>query len=109
MGESLSLSRGHAGQDGGVTNEAQLVEIYEAVRNSPYDTAAANDAASLRELGRGNCVAKAALLAEELSNVDVVCRLVSWEYELPVLVEVQHELSFNSDVHTSVQVSVDDR
>ncbi|GAA1488373.1 transglutaminase domain-containing protein [Brachybacterium sacelli] len=87
-----------------MTNEAQRVEIYETVRNLPYDTAAAHDAASLRERGRGNCVAKADLLAEELSDVGIECRLVSWEYELPVLVAVQHDLSVDSDVHTAVQV-----
>ncbi|PCC38825.1 hypothetical protein CIK66_12965 [Brachybacterium alimentarium] len=104
MSESLSSSPGKARQDGRVTNEAQLVEIYESVRNLPYDTAAAHDAASLREQGRGNCVAKAGLLAEELSDVGVECRRISWEYKLPVLVDVQHELSFDSDVHTAVQV-----
>ncbi|GAA1299715.1 MULTISPECIES: transglutaminase domain-containing protein [Brachybacterium] len=87
-----------------MTNEAQLVEIYESVRNLPYDTAAAHDAASLRDQGRGNCVAKADLLAEELSGVGVECRLISWEYKLPVLVDVQHDVPFDSDVHTAVQV-----
>lgn len=87
-----------------MTNEAQLVEIYESVRNLPYDTAAAHDAASLREQGRGNCVAKADLFAEELSDVGVECRLISWEYKMPVLVDVQQDLPFDSDVHTAVQV-----
>lgn len=92
-----------------MTNEARLVEIYESVRDLPYDTAAAHDAASLREQGRGNCVAKADLLAEELGNIGVECRLVSWEYELPALVDVQRELSFDSDVHTAVQVRLDSK
>ena len=87
-----------------MANEAQLVEIYECVRDLPYDTGAAHDAVSLREQGRGNCVAKADLLAEELSGVGVECRLISWEYELPVMVDVQHDLFFDSDVHTAVQV-----
>lgn len=87
-----------------MTHEAQLVEIYESVRNVPYDTAAAHDATSMREQGRGNCVAKADLFAEKLSDVGVKCRLISWEYKLPVLVDVQHDLSFDSDVHTAVQV-----
>lgn len=90
-----------------MTNAAHLVEIYESVRDLPYDTAAAHDASSLRARGRGNCVAKAALLAEKLAEFGVECRLVSWEYELPVLLDVQHEVSFTSDVHTAVQVRLD--
>ncbi|MFC7375748.1 MULTISPECIES: transglutaminase domain-containing protein [unclassified Brachybacterium] len=87
----------------------RLVELYESVRGLPYDTVAAFDAAGLRAQGRGNCVAKAALLAEELSNVGMQCRMVCWEYELPVLVDVQRELRFFSDIHTAVEVHVDDR
>ncbi|UFU06606.1 transglutaminase domain-containing protein [Ruania halotolerans] len=92
-----------------MTNERALVRAFESVRDLPYDTTAAHDAAGLRARGRGNCVAKAALLAEELSRFGATCRLVSWEYELPILVAVQRDLSFTSDIHTAVQVRVDDR
>lgn len=51
----------------------------------PYDEVSERDAAGLRALGRGNCVAKAHLLSEELQRLGATCRMVSWEYELPVL------------------------
>lgn len=86
-----------------------LVETYYRVRRLPYDTAAAYDAPGLRAQGRGNCVAKAGLLAEELSTLGAICRIVSWEYELPDLVEVQRDLEFASDIHTAVQVRVEGR
>lgn len=34
---------------------------------------------------------------------------VSWEYELPDLVDVQRRLSFRTDIHTAVQVHVEGR
>jgi transglutaminase-like putative cysteine protease len=79
------------------------------VRGLPYDTASAYDAAGLRATGRGNCVAKAALLAEELGAHDVQCRTVSWEYELPRLVGMQERLGFRTDIHTAVQARIDGR
>ena len=85
------------------------VTLFERVRDLPYDTAAAYDAGGLRATGRGNCVAKAALLAEELGALDVPCRTVSWEYELPFLVDVQQRLGFRTDIHTAVQAHVDGR
>lgn len=88
---------------------ASLVTLFEGVRNLPYDTAAAYDAEGLRAQGRGNCVAKAALLAEELGALEVPCRTVSWEYELPLLVDVQQRLGFRTDIHTAVQAHVGGR
>ncbi|UEJ84337.1 transglutaminase domain-containing protein [Brachybacterium halotolerans subsp. kimchii] len=88
---------------------ARGVEVYRWVRDLPYDTVSARDAAGLRALGRGNCVAKAHLLSEELQRLGAMCRIVSCEYELPALVPTQHDLAFSSDVHTAVQVRVVDR
>lgn len=90
-------------------SRARRVEAYRWVRDLPYDTVSAHDAAGLRALGRGNCVAKAHLLAEALQHLGATCRMVSWEYELPVLVPVQRALAFRSDAHTAVQVLVEDR
>lgn len=89
--------------------EERLVASYNRVRGLPYDTVAAYDADSLRAQGRGNCAAKADLLAQELHDLGVPCRLVSWEYALPALVEVQRDLAFDSDVHTAVQARVGNR
>lgn len=88
---------------------ASLVALFERVRDLPYDTAAAYDAAGLRATGRGNCVAKAALLVEELGALEVPCRTVSWEYELPRLVSVQERLCFRTDIHTAVQARIGGR
>lgn len=74
----------------------------------PYATDAAFDAVGLRERGRGNCVAKASLLAEDLVALGMTTRLVSWEYELPVLLDVQRTLRFGTDVHTATQVQLGD-
>ena len=63
----LTSFEGQARQDGRMNNEAQLVEIYESVRNLPYDTAAAHDAASFVTRGGGTAI-KADLLAEELKR-----------------------------------------
>lgn len=90
-------------------SRARRVEAYRRVRDLSYDTVSAHDAAGLRALGRGDCVAKAHLLSEELQHLGATCRLVSWEYELPVLVPVQRDLACRSDVHTAVQVLVEDR
>src|SRR5690606_9977854 len=95
--------------DRGKMVHASLVTLFEGVRNLPYDTAAAYDAEGLRAQGRGNCVAKAALLAEELGALEVPCRTVSWEYELPLLVDVQQRLGFRTDIHTAVQAHVGGR
>lgn len=86
-----------------------LVATFNRVRDMPYDTLAAYDAAGLRAQGRGNCVAKASLLAHELRALGVPCRIVSWEYTLPALVEAQRDLAFDSDVHTAVQAHIGDR
>lgn len=88
---------------------ASLVSLFERVRDLPYDTASAYDAAGLRATGRGNCVAKAALLVEELGAHEVPCRTVAWEYELPLLVDVQQSLGFRTDIHTAVQAHIDGR
>ena len=93
--------------NGHMKKEVRALEMYEMVRNLPYRTDAAYDSVGLREQGRGNCVAKAALLAEEFLACGLVVRLVSWEYELPVLVEVQRSLRFSSDVHTAVEVHIE--
>ncbi len=88
---------------------ASPVMLFESVRGLPYDTAAAYDAEGLRATGRGNCVAKAALLAEELGALEVPSRIVSWEYELPLLLDVQQCLGFRTDIHTAVQAHVGGR
>lgn len=84
----------------------RAVEIYERIRNLPYATDGAHHARGLEEHGRGNCVAKAQLLAEELTACGLVTRLVSWEYELPILVAVQRLLRFRFDVHTAVELKL---
>lgn len=85
------------------------VTLFERVRDLPYDTTSAYDGEGLRAQGRGNCVAKAALLAEELGALGLPCRTVSWEYELPLLVDVQQRLGFRADIRTAVQVHVGGR
>lgn len=97
------------GMMGEMPHQDRFVEAYYRVRGLPYDTAAAYDAPGLRAQGRGNCVAKADLLADELSGLGATCRIVCWEYELPALVEVQRDLAFASDIHTTVQVRMEDR
>ncbi|WP_114853964.1 hypothetical protein [Brachybacterium sp. YJGR34] len=62
-----------------VFDRDRAVEIFTRVRALPYATDAAYDAPGLRERGRGNCVAKAELLAEELRGIGMTVRLVSWE------------------------------
>lgn len=79
---------------------------YIRVRDLPYATDAAHDAPGLLRLGRGDCVAKANLLATSLRACHADVRFVSWEYRLPRLVPSVEMLAFDTDVHTSVQVRI---
>lgn len=85
-------------------DEELAVSVFEAVRALPYATNAGYDADTLLVHGWGNCVAKAALLHRNLTELGVRARLVRWEYELPVLVQAQADLRFTRDIHTTVQV-----
>lgn len=67
------------------------------------------DPAQLEESERAALAEQVALLAEELGALEVPCRTVSWEYELPLLVDVQQRLGFRTDIHTAVQAHVGGR
>lgn len=80
------------------------VASFYAVRDLPYAINAAHDAAALVELGRGDCLAKAELLAQLLGLHGLECRLVRLPYLLPDVVPEVRLLPSRLDLHRAVQV-----
>lgn len=85
-------------------SQPDRVAAFHAVREFPYATNAGHDMASLRRLGRGNCVAKAEAMRHELSLLAFPARLVRWEYRIPDVVDDARTRGFSRDIHTACQV-----
>lgn len=80
--------------------------VFRAVRDLPYATNAASTAEDLVRWRRGNCVAKADLLAGALAHLGYDTRRVRWCYLLPDLPAVGL-LPSREDVHAAVEVRID--
>lgn len=78
--------------------------LFYAVRDLPYATNAASGAADLLRLGRGNCLAKADLLARGFHILDHDARRVRWCYRLPPYPPEVAQLPSRDDIHTAVEV-----
>ncbi|MEU4288253.1 hypothetical protein AB0E63_08510 [Kribbella sp. NPDC026596] len=79
------------------------------MRDLPYATNAAHDADALRAVGRGDCLAKSALLIEELERIGLRARQVRWRYLLPEEPVEVRLLPSRHDVHSAVQVQLGER
>lgn len=86
------------------TGTAARRALFVAVRDLPYATDAASDAAALVRLGRGNCLAKADLLARGFRLLGHAARRVRWCYHLPAQPPAVALLPSRDDVHTAVEV-----
>ena len=85
---------------------ARRAALFLAVRDLPYATDSASDAAELIALGRGNCLAKADLLSHGFRRMGVEVRMVKWRYELPPKPPEVALLPVSYDIHTAVEVAV---
>ena len=85
------------------------VQAFRTVRDMPYATNAAHDADALRRVGRGDCLAKSALLIEELQGLGLCARRVRWRYLLPEHPVEVRLLPTRYDVHSAVQVRLGER
>ena len=81
--------------------------VFTAVRDLPYATNAAADAAALVRLGRGNCLAKADLLTRGLRLLGGEARRVRWRYQLPLRPPEVDLLPSRDDIHTAVEVAIE--
>lgn len=80
--------------------------LFAAVRDLPYATNAASDAGTLILLGRGNCLAKADLLARGLRLLGDDARRVRWRYALPEWPPEVRLLPSRDDIHTAIEVMI---
>jgi transglutaminase-like putative cysteine protease len=94
---------------GGSRDRDARQRLFWAIREFPYATDAAHDAASLLIRRRGDCLAKSDLLACAFSAIDIPVRRVRWLYELPGQPPEVARLPTRLDVHTAVQAQVDGR
>jgi transglutaminase-like putative cysteine protease len=85
------------------------VRAFGAVRDLPYATNAAHDADALRVVGRGDCLAKSALLIEELERLGLCARRVRLRYLLPRKPVEVRLLPSRYDMHSAVQVRLGER
>lgn len=91
---------------GGARGVAARRALFAAVRDPPYATNAAADAAALVRLGRGNCLAKADLLTRGLRLLGDDVRRVRWRYQLPEQPPEVGLLPSRDDIHTAVEVNI---
>lgn len=79
---------------------------FEDVRDLPYALDGAHDAGELQRLGRGDCLAKADLLARRLADLGQEIRLVRFSYKLPSVIPEVEALVGGEDLHRAVQMRV---
>lgn len=91
----------------GVTGRSARIALFYAVRNLAYATDAASDARTLARLRRGNCLAKADLLAQAFTQLGYRTRAVRWLYRLPDAPVEVALLPTRDDIHTAVDVFLD--
>jgi transglutaminase-like putative cysteine protease len=82
-----------------------MTAVFNAVRDLPYATDAAWNAAGLLEQEAGNCVAKSELLAQSLASLGHDTRLVRWAYAITD--PFAHLLPVAFDIHTATQIRLD--
>ena len=82
------------------------IAVFEAVRDLPYATDQAHTAQDLLELGRGDCLAKTALLSAALTSLGYGSRTVRWLYELPDQPREVRDLPSRWDLHSAVEVHI---
>ncbi len=104
--EAGAIARFVARATQGTVGAAARRAVFAAVRDLPYATDAAADAVTLVRVGRGNCAAKAALLARGLRLLGADARLVRWRYRLPAWPPEVGLLPSRDDLHTAVEVAV---
>lgn len=90
----------------GSDDRARRVALYLTVRDLPYATDGASDAAGLIAMGRGNCLAKADLLWHGFHRIGVEVRRVKWRYELPSNPPEVALLPVIYDIHTAVEIAI---
>lgn len=90
----------------GRTEIGARVALFRAVRDLPYATNGAHDAAGLVEQRRGSCLAKADLLAWGLAQLACETRLVRWLSILPPEPSEVDLLPSRDDIHTAVEARV---
>ena len=86
-----------------------LILAFERVRDLPYAIDGGHDGDELLAMGRGDCLAKADLLARDLTSLGQEVRLVRFGYLLPDVVPQAARLPERSDLHRAVQVRRGDR
>jgi len=104
--EAGAIARFVATATQGTSGAAARRAVFAAVRDLPYATNAAAAAVTLVCLGRGNCAAKAELLARGLRLLGADARLVRWRYRLPAWPPEVGLLPSRDDLHTAVEVAV---
>lgn len=101
-----TIARFVATATGEMRGAAARRAVFAAVRDLPYATDAAADAATLVRAGRGNCAAKADLLARGLRLLGDDARMVRWRSRLPAWPPEVALLPSRDDLHTAVEVAV---
>ncbi|UBU16439.1 transglutaminase domain-containing protein [Nonomuraea gerenzanensis] len=88
---------------------AERIALFLAVRDVPYATDGAHDADTLMTLGRGDCLAKSAYLIRGFLALGYLARRVRWLYHLPDRPAEVRLLPSREDVHSAVEVLIEDR
>jgi len=104
--DAMAIARFVAAAAGGARDAAARRAVFAAVRDLPYATDAAADAATLVRTGRGNCVAKADLLTYGLRLLGDDARRVRWRYQLPAWPPEVGLLPSRDDLHTAIEVAI---
>lgn len=94
---------------GGATDTAARVALFGAIRDLPYATDGAHNAAGLARHGRGDCLAKSDLLARDLALLGRATRRVRWRYHLPDQPPAVALLPSREDIHSAVEVCIGGR
>ncbi len=93
----------------GFSPRSARIALFNAVRDLPYATDAASDAATLIRARRGNCLAKADVLACGFTQLGYRVRTVRWLYRLPGAPAEVALLPSRDDVHTALEVFLGQR
>ncbi|MFC4016208.1 transglutaminase domain-containing protein [Nonomuraea purpurea] len=88
---------------------AERIALFIAVREVPYGTDGAHDAATLMTLGCGDCLAKSAYLIEGFRALGYPARRVRWLYHLPDQPAEVRLLPSRQDVHSAAEALIDGR
>lgn len=105
--DQVQIAQFVAAAVGSACGAAARRAVFTAVRDLPYATNAAADAATLVCLGRGNCLAKADLPTRGLWLLGCDARRVRWRYQLPIQPPEVGLLPSRDDIHTAVEVDIE--